>query len=269
MAKQSKINALSIPFTAVIDLIGRNTLAVFIYIAQLSYFIWRVLSSIQFKKLKSTRQALNSQIIFSGIDALPTITILSFALAFSVTSQLLVLLQSLTSEKEAIQLLSKIIAQELAPLLTAVILIGRSSSAITIDLGNMKVRNEIKALELLGINIYTYFALPRMLGIIFSQFVLSIYFACIVMIGGIIFASLIDSPSNYKYLYILASSITPIELGIFIVKSLLFGLIIGSTACYHGLNVNHSITEVPQQTQRSIVNSLILIFTIDGLLVAL
>lgn len=267
MTNRSKINILTIPITAMIEWVGRKTLGAIRYFFQLTFFIWSVLRSFRYKPWKSTRFSLNTQIIFSGVDALPIITILSLALAFSVTSQLLLVLQALTSEKEVVQLLSKIIAQELAPLLTAIILVGRSGSAITVDLGNMQVRNEIKGLELLGINIHAFFALPRVLGVIFSQFVLSIYFASIVMVGGIIFASLLDSPSNYKYLFILSDSLTPLEMSVFMVKNLLFGLTIGGVACFHGLRVSHSVTQVPQQTQQSIVNSLILIFIFDGLLV--
>ena len=52
----------------------------------------------------------------------------------------------------------------------------------------------------------------------------------------------------------------------FVVKNLLFGYIIATTACYHGLSVRYSATELPQQTQRSIINMLIIIFTVDGLM---
>ena len=86
------------------------------------------------------------------------------------------------------------------------------------------------------------------------------------MVFGIIFSALQDSPSNYKYLFILADSFLPYELIIFIFKNLLFGLIIGATACFHGLRVEQSVTELPQQTQQAIVNSLLIIFIVDGLI---
>ena len=58
----------------------------------------------------------------------------------------------------------------------------------------------------------------------------------------------------------------PVALIGFIVKNVMFGLIIGAGACYHGLRVGVSPTEVPQETQRAIVNSLVLIFLLDGLM---
>lgn len=252
----------------IIDLIGQKTISALLYAWRLFAFTLSSLFSIRSSGGSRPRnhQRLVSQIIFSGVDALPTITILSLAIAFSLAAQFLLMLQSLTSEKEVIQVVSQIIAQELAPLLTAIILIGRSGSAITVDLGNMRLHQEIRGLELLGVNIKEFFVLPRILGLAFSQFTLAIYFSGMVMVAGIIFSALLDSPSNYKYLFLLAHSFTPYELLIFIVKNLLFGIIIGAIACFHGLRVEHSVTELPQQTQQAIVNSLVLIFIIDGLI---
>ena len=75
------------------------------------------------------------------------------------------------------------------------------------------------------------------------------------------------SGTNYKYLLILLDAFTPPELLVFLLKNLLFGLIMGAVACFHGLQVEKSITELPQQTQQAIVNSLVLIFVFDGLFV--
>ncbi len=254
--------------TLIIDLIGQKAISAMLYAWRLFAFTLSIFFSSHNTKVNrsSSNQRIASQIIFSGIDALPTITILSLAIAFSVTAQFIFLLQTLTTEKEVIQILSQIIAQELAPLLTAIILIGRSGSAIAVDLGNMKLHNEMRGLELLGIDIKDFFVLPRIIGLAFSQFTLAIYFSGIVMVVGIIFSALLDSPSNYKYLFILVHSFTPYELMIFIIKNLLFGVIIGAIACFHGFRVKNSVTELPQQTQQAIVNSLILIFIIDGLI---
>lgn len=265
MAKR-EYNPFSVPVTSIIDSIGANTIASVIYVQQLLLFTWRVLFSFSATGQNHglRRRPIVNQIVFSGIDALPSIIILSLAIAISVTTQFILMLESLTSEREVIQVLSKIVAQELAPLLTAIILIGRSGSAITVELGNMRVNKELNSLELLGIDINQFFAMPRVLGVMFSQFALTVFFAGIVMVGGIIFSALLDSLSNYKYLFLLVESFTPVELIVFVIKNFLFGLIIGSTACFHGFRVSNLATEVPQQTQQAIVNSLILVFVFDG-----
>lgn len=263
------MNILKIRITKIVDFLGRKALNSLRYIAKLSSFTVETLIEWKNKPSRINQRPIVSQIIFSGIDALPAITILSLAIALSITAQSILLLQTFTTEKDVIQILTQLVALEIGPLLTAIILIGRSGSAIAVDLGNMRLHKEILGLELLGINIKQFFVLPRILGVALSQFALAVYFSGIAMIVGIIFSALMDSVSNYKYLFILSDALTPFDLIIFSLKNLIFGLIIGITACFHGLSVERSATEVPQQTQRAIVNSLILIFTFDGLIAVL
>lgn len=262
MPEPPRNSILSVPFNVVVDLIGRKAMDSLHYIAELTSFTFGTFFSSHTRG--PTRQSVATQIIFSGVDALPAITLVSVAIALSVTAQFILLLQSFTTEKEVIQITTRIIAEEFSPLLTAIILIGRSGSAITVDLGNMRLNHEIRGLELLGINIRDFFALPRMIGLALSQLTLAVYFSGTVMVGGIIFTALIDSPSNYKYLFILLDALTPYHLVIFLIKNLLFGLMIGAIACFHGMRVHYSITELPQQTQQAIVNSLVLVFILDG-----
>ena len=269
MKNQPAINVFKISVTAFVDWVGRTTITSILYITHLLSFTFIAFLSMRLgsKRTAVNRRSVVSQIIFGGIDALPTITIIGFAIAISVTAQFIFILQSIITEKELMQVLMQIIAQEFAPLLTAIILIGRSGSAITVDLGNMRVHKEIRGLELLGIDITSFFVLPRILGMAISQFALAVYFSSIVIVAGIIFSALFYSPSHFKYIFILVDAITPYEVLIFLIKNLWFGIIIGATACFHGLRVNQSITEVPQQTQRAIVSSLILVFIVDGILV--
>jgi phospholipid/cholesterol/gamma-HCH transport system permease protein len=263
------MNPLKLPITSVIDGLGRSTILSSRYIWKLALF---TLDNMMFWRGHSigrglTRRAVNSQIIFSGIDALPIISIIALALGLSLCAQLILLLQSVTTDADLIRILNQTLVLELAPLLTAFILTGRSGSAIAVDLGNMSQRGELLGLEYLGMDTRRHFAFPRMLGLLFSQLCLAVYFSLIVMVVGVVFSAFLSTPSNYKYLFILADAITPYDLMLFVLKNSLFGLLIGSIACFHGLRVGNSVTEVPQQTQIAIVNSLILIFVVDGLLV--
>ena len=261
---------LTLSVTAIVDSTGRSGLQTLRYLLELLAFTWSSLLSLRLRNgAHLQRRPIVSQIIFSGVDALPTIGIISLAIAFSVTAQFILLLQDFTTEKEVIRIITLIVVQELAPLLTAIILIGRSGAAIAVDLGNMRLNREILGLELLGIDIQRFFVLPRILGLAISQFSLAVFFSTLVMVPGIIFSALLDSPANYNYLIILTDSITPYELLIFMLKNLLFGLMIGSIACFHGLRTEHSVTELPQQTQQTVVNSLIFIFILDGLVAVL
>jgi phospholipid/cholesterol/gamma-HCH transport system permease protein len=214
------------------------------------------------------RNSIVTQIIFSGVDSLiPTILLMSVAIGFSVTAQLILTLQAYGSEKEVVNLLIRFVALELSPLLTAIIVISRSGSAVAVDIGNMAINKEIHGLELLGIDALVYVAFPRLLGIAVSQIMLAVYFSSLSIILGIFFSVLLESSSNFKYFFILINSISPLELLAFLFKNMLFGFIIGANACFHGLQVKYSVTEVPQETQQAIIHSLVSVFFINALFV--
>ncbi len=248
---------------------GRRTLSVGAYILELTMFVLRAFREwAQRGRVfnRATLQTLYGQIIFTGVDALPVITFLGLAVGLSITSQMLKLAQALGSETDVAALLTNIVGLELSSLLTAIVLIGRSGSAIAVDLGSMKLRREIEGLELLGINVNEFFIAPRILGAAFAQFTLAVYFAAIALFGGVFINGLITSTSTVHQLKKLAEGIAPEDVAMFAFKNLLFGITIGATACYHGLKVRTSSTELPQQTQRAIVTSLVLVFAADGLL---
>jgi phospholipid/cholesterol/gamma-HCH transport system permease protein len=247
---------------------GRQALRLPRYLLELTLFTlqalreWREHSSL---RNRATYSSFVSQIIFTGIDALPPIFLLAVASGVSLTSMLLKNVQVFGSTTDTVHILSDVVALELGCLLSAIILVGRSGSAIAIDLGNMKLNREIEGLELLGINVNHLFITPRLLGTAVSQLVLAIFFSSLSVVSAIAFNALLYSSSYWKYLGEIPLAFDPADLWQFVVKNLLFGLIIGVTACYHGLQVQHSVTEIPQQSQRAIVNSLSIIFILDGL----
>ncbi|HVC28675.1 MAG TPA: ABC transporter permease [Gammaproteobacteria bacterium] len=248
---------------------GRRSLRLGAYLLDLTSFILSAVRERGNQRRYFNRANINTlvtQIIFTGVDALPVITLLALAVAISITSQILDLGQALGSEHDVELLLTNIIGTELSPLLTAIVLIGRSGSAITVDMGLMQVRGEVQGLMLLGININHFFVTPRILGAAISQLALAIYFAAIALFGGVLLAGLVFSTQYVHEVTRLIAVLQPSQLVIFVLKNLLFGMIIAGTACFHGLRVSTSPTELPQQTQHAIVTSLVLVFLVDGLL---
>lgn len=206
-----------------------------------------------------------AQIIFTGIDALPTITLLGIATGFVFTFRLISILDSVGAADDIVNLLVTIICLGIGPFLAAIILISRTGSAIVVDLGNMKLHREIEGLELLGININSHLVAPRIIGTAISQLVVTVYFTFIALTSGIALSALLVSTSHLEFLFEIGSAFTHHLVLIFVLKNLVFGYIIGATSCYNGLRVKTSPTEVPQQATRAIVNSLIFIFVIEGL----
>ncbi len=206
------------------------------------------------------------QIIFTGVDALPTIILLGLATGFVFTYRLIAVISSLGAAEDIVNLLVTVICLGIAPFLSAIILISRTGSAIVVDIGNMKLHGEITGLEMLGININDYLIAPRIIGCAISQLVITVFFTIIAMVIGIVLSGLLLSTSYFDLLITMSTAFTPHLLLVFITKNLLFGFIIATTACYNGLSVFGSATEIPQRTTRAIVDSLVFIFIIDGLL---
>ncbi|MBU0484527.1 MAG: ABC transporter permease [Proteobacteria bacterium] len=207
-----------------------------------------------------------SQMIFTGVDAMVVISVLALLTGFVFTFRLIAFFGSV---EDTVKILVYLVGLEIGPLMTGIILIIRSGAAVTVDIGNMKLHREIESLEFMGIDIHHYIVVPRILAVTISQIILAVYYTMITVIFGILLSGLLLSKTHFIYLPQLAQGIAGDVVPIFVLKNLLFGLAIGSIACYHGLLVGQSSTEVPQQTQRAIVNSLVTLFLIDGLFVFL
>ena len=207
-----------------------------------------------------------AQIIFTGVDALPTITFLGLATGFIFTFRLISISNSLGGSNDIVNLLITVICLSAGPFLAAIIIISRTGSAIVVDLGNMKLHGEIEALENLGVNINDYLIAPRIISTAISQLAITVYFTVIALLSGILISALFVNPAHFDFIFKISNSFTPYLMSIFVVKNIIFGYVIATVACYNGLRVQRSATEVPQRTTASIVQSLSFVFVIDSLL---
>ncbi len=207
-----------------------------------------------------------TQIIFTGIDALPTITFLGLATGFIFTFRLIAISHSLGGTDDVSDLLVTVICLSVGPFLAAIIIISRTGSAIVVDLGNMKLHGEIEALENMGININDYLVAPRIIGTAISQLAITVYFTVIALLSGILISAVLINPAHFAFIFKTMNSFTPYLISIFVIKNIIFGYVIATVACYNGLRVQDSATEVPQRTTASIIQSLSFIFVIDALL---
>ncbi|HHJ34848.1 MAG TPA: ABC transporter permease [Gammaproteobacteria bacterium] len=207
-----------------------------------------------------------AQIIFTGVDALPTITFLGLATGFIFTFRLISISNTLGGTEDITNLLISVICLSAGPFLAAIIIISRTGSAIVVDLGNMKLHGEIEALENLGININDYLIAPRIISTAISQLAITVYFTVIALLSGILISTVLINPTYFNFIFKISNSFTPYLISIFVVKNIIFGFVIATVACYNGLRVQSSATEVPQRTTASIVQSLSFVFVIDALL---
>ncbi len=249
------------------DWIGRRCIESFLYLIDLTFFLIRVFSVWQPHRNIFNRAVYTiflDQLILTGINAIAIISFLAMFVGIVIASQLVFIMASITGAKDFVEILARLILSEMGPLITGFIMIGRSCSAIVVDLGNAKVRGEIEPLEYLGINVDDYFVIPRVLSMVISQVILALYFSAIMLLFGMFFSALIYDLSAQKSLTELLNLININSLFKFMLKNLLFGLVVGIMACFHGLSVRNSPTEVSEQMQKAVVRSVVFLFLIDG-----
>jgi phospholipid/cholesterol/gamma-HCH transport system permease protein len=188
---------------------------------------------------------------------MPLITVLALASGGVVILQSQANLSILGSTAMIGNLLVVIITRELGPLITALIVIARSGTAVASEVGNMRANREIEALESIGINPLSFIVFPRILGGIISVVCLAFYFNVIALIGGFIITKLIqDMPFNF-YIDSLSRAFAIEDIYIFLLKNTFSGMIIFVVSCFQGLSVKRSPHEVPQVTTVAVVNSII------------
>jgi phospholipid/cholesterol/gamma-HCH transport system permease protein len=140
----------------------------------------------------------SAQIYFTGFQALPIISVLALASGGIVILQSTAQLSLVGGSSMLGQLLIAITVRELSPLITALIVIARSGTAVASEIGTMRVNKEIEALEAMGINPLSFIVFPRLIGGIISVVCLGFYFNIVALMGGYFVTRMIqDMPFHY------------------------------------------------------------------------
>lgn len=196
-----------------------------------------------------------TQVMFTGVQALSLVSAIGVLIGASIIIQTNMMMPA---DGELIgRVLVAVVLRELAPLITAIVVAGRSGTAIATELGNMKVNSEVLALSSLGVDPLRYVVLPRMVGCVVSVVALMIYFSIVSLSAAFAIGIVASGASLSSFQQGVAGSVMPHDLALFFAKGLGLGTIVGWLSCHFGLQVNSSPTEVPQQASRAVVMSLL------------
>lgn len=210
------------------------------------------------------------QIYFTGVEALKVVALVSLALGTVTIVQIGTQLASMGVGIEfMVPILVLVIFRELGPLLTAIIVIGRSGTAIATELGNMVIAQELEAIQAMGINPVYFIVTPRIIGVTTAVVCLTAVFIAVGLGGGFWVSKLILPITLPAFLQELQNSLKADDLLFGFLKSLIFGLLIALTCTYHGLTVRHSPIEVPQAATRGVVSAMLFCFGTNALLTVL
>jgi len=202
------------------------------------------------------RRVLLNQIFYTGFQAVGLIGTIGVLLGATIVIQTKLMVPAADAMLIG-KVMIAVVLRELAPLITAIVVAGRSGTAIATELGNMKVSSEILALTSLGIDPPRFIVVPRLFASVVSVIVLMVYFAAISLVGTALIGVGLANLGPGALQSGLAAAVTPYDLLLFLAKGVGLGTIVGWLSCHYGLQVKSSPTEVPQMASRAVVMSLL------------
>lgn len=201
----------------------------------------------------------------TGVKALPIIGLLSFLMGVVIAYQGAVQLKLYGANIYIADLVGYSMLRELAPLLTAILVCGRTGSAYAAQIGTMKIREEVAALETIGIPPVDLLVLPKLLSLIIVMPLISIYADVLSIFGGMVMANSQLGIGFNAFLMRLEEAITYSTFMIGIGKAPVFAAIIAIVGCYQGFKVEGSAESVGRHTTISVVQSIFLVIVTDAM----
>ena len=199
-----------------------------------------------------------------GVNALPIVALISFLMGLIMAFQAAVPLRQFGAELFIANLVGLSILRELGPLMTAIILAGRSGSAFAAELGTMKVREEIDALKTMGLDPVRFLIVPRVVAAVAMTPLLTVFADLIGLLGGAVVMRSLGFPlityfNQVQYAVSYGSLIGGL------VKAFVFGILVAGIGCQRGLQTKTGATAVGESTTSAVVSGIILIAITDGI----
>lgn len=201
------------------------------------------------------------QTYFIGVMGLRAIALLAFAIGALVVTEATMLLGARNSY--LYDLLSWALVTEAAPLFVAIVMIGRSASVMSTELALMKVRGEIRHIEHMRIDPRDYLALPRVMALTASLLATTFYYQVISVIGGFAVCAVLLHVSFVEQVQLLLEALTARAILFAGIKTIVFGLVIGTIACFAGLYAGNTVNDVPRAQIEAYMRSLTCLVLID------
>ncbi len=232
-----------------------------------AHLIWEALCRLPALGRWPVRQVFYKQLYFTGAESLLTIGLVGFLAGLIVITELNNLVGS--NESAISHVLIWVIVRELGPLIAAIVMVGRSSSAFASELSMMQINGEIKSLRCMGISPLSYLIMPRTLAMMCASIALGFYFQVIAIgTGWIVTAMRMD--------ILLRDEITAFfeiisyrEIAATLFKSAVFGVLVAAVSAYYGLRRKTAMTEVTQAVSQAVIRSLLSVFVADGVITVL
>ena len=202
----------------------------------------------------------------SGAGAIPIILLTSFLIGVVIAYQGATQLEKFGANIFIVEMVTISAVRELAPLLTAIVVAGRSASAYTAQIGVMKITDEVDAMHSMGFSPWNFLVLPRLFALIISLPLL-VFFADIVSVfGGMVIAYTRLDINFVEFIDRVKETVALKHLIIGFVKAPIFGAIIATIGCFRGFQIDSSTESVGKYTTISVVNAIFWVIAMDAII---
>lgn len=201
----------------------------------------------------------------SGFNAIIIIALTSFLVGMVISYQGSVQLAKFGADIFIVDTVAISITRELGPMITAIVIAGRSGSAYTAEIGAMKITEEIAAMRTMGFDPYTFLVLPRIFALMIALPLLIFFADLIGILGGMVAASMQLDISMGLFTQRLYEVLEVKHYLLGMMKGPVFAFLIAAVGCFRGFQVSYSTESVGLHTTASVVNSIFLVIAFDAL----
>ncbi len=255
-------------FTHILADIGETIVSVFRNLMGGVTFLGEVMQSLV-KILLNPARLRGTSVVFHieafAFRSLPIIALINFLVGCIVAQQSIFQLQKFGAATFSVDLIGILTLRELAVLLTSIMIAGRSGSAITAELGSMKMREEIDALRVMGLNPIDVLVMPRILALLISLPLLTFLADLAAIFGGLLVAWIYGGISPEVFLGRLQSAIALNTFLVGLIKAPFMAMVIGLIAAMEGLATQGSAESLGRQVTASVVKSIFMVIVVDGI----
>lgn len=200
----------------------------------------------------------------TGPEALPIIALIGFLIGLISTFQAAPSFADFGVQIYMVDLVGLGLVREMGPLLTAVLLSGRTASSFAAELGTMKINQEIDALKTMGLNPIRFLVVPRILATMLITPILEVFFIIFGLLGCLMVMLSLGYTTDafFNRLY---EAIVPVDYIGGLIKVFVFGLVIAGVGCLHGIKTRFGAQAVGRSTTQAVVSSLIMLVVVDGI----
>ncbi len=222
-----------------------------------------------FRKTPLNGEAIAVQMVRVGIRSVPIVCMVNAFVGMILAVSMAGPLGDLGVVDWVARIVAIAVTRELAPMMTALVMSGFVGAAMAAEIGTMTVSEEVLALEVSGINPVRFLVVPRMLAVVAMMPCLTVLANFMGIFGGWLVGTQLLDIGSAKYLDISNRAASAVDMVRGLIKSMAFGVIITSVACYLGMNVTSGAEGVGKATTRSVVVSIVAIIAANLLFTTL